>query len=227
MTARSSGIQARSIPVAPGGATAVVALAAFAASLAIAFLNQPYFDLVNGVIRAQGAEARGVLFSSWLLLIGVPVALWRPRACGLTLGSTREHWRLIVGTLAAGAAVTAGILLATGPIPFSDASWFIETVDVPITEELVFRGVLFAALLGAFGRLHPARTAVLLAVVVNGLAFGLAHVANAADLEVGFVLAQVTFASVLGMGCAALMARTGSLYPAILLHAVVNAVVVL
>lgn len=40
------------------------------------------------------------------------------------------------------------------------------------------------------------------------------------------VAMQVAFASVVGLGCAGLMARTRSGYPAMLLHAVVNAVVV-
>ncbi|MEX2546651.1 MAG: CPBP family glutamic-type intramembrane protease [Chloroflexota bacterium] len=45
--------------------------------------------------------------------------------------------------------------------------------------------------------------------------------------NLSFVLPQVLFASVLGASCAALMLRTRSVYPAMLLHAVVNAVVVL
>jgi membrane protease YdiL (CAAX protease family) len=42
-----------------------------------------------------------------------------------------------------------------------------------------------------------------------------------------FVIGQVAFASVLGVACAFLMTRTRSVYPAMLLHGVVNAVVVL
>ncbi|HEX5825015.1 MAG TPA: CPBP family glutamic-type intramembrane protease [Candidatus Limnocylindrales bacterium] len=60
----------------------------------------------------------------------------------------------------------------------------------------------------------------------DGIAFGLGHLANATSLAIGFVLGQAAFASVLGMACAYLMAKTRSVYPAMLLHAVVNAVVV-
>jgi membrane protease YdiL (CAAX protease family) len=63
-------------------------------------------------------------------------------------------------------------------------------------------------------------------VVINGIAFGLAHLANATVLDLAFVLPQAAFASVLGMGCAYLMAKSESIYPAILLHALVNGVVV-
>ena len=54
---------------------------------------------------------------------------------------------------------------------------------------------------------------------VDGFAFGLAHRANAAVLDVAFVLPQAAFASVLGLGCAYLMAKSNSIYLAILLHA--------
>jgi membrane protease YdiL (CAAX protease family) len=66
-----------------------------------------------------------------------------------------------------------------------------------------------------------------LAVIFDGIAFGLAHMANATDLELRFVLSQATFASFLGVGCAYLVVRTKSVYPAMLLHALVNGVVVL
>ena len=42
-----------------------------------------------------------------------------------------------------------------------------------------------------------------------------------------FVRDMATFASALGMACAFLMVRTRSVYPAMALHAAVNAVVVL
>ena len=78
-------------------------------------------------------------------------------------------------------------------------------------------------------RFGPAQHLTLLEVWDNAeeyQAFGLAHMANAAALELGFVLSQATFASVVGVACAYLMARTRSVYPAMVLHALVNGVVV-
>jgi membrane protease YdiL (CAAX protease family) len=207
--------------------TLLIAIGACAVTLAIAILNSPYFDLVNRFVGATGAEARGLLFSSWLVVIGVPFVVRDPKAFGFTLGDIGRHWRLVVAMLVAAAGVTGALLLlVTGPIPYSDASAFIETVDVPITEELVFRAVLVTGLLSILVRVHGPRAAATLAILIDGLAFGLAHVANAANLDLTFVLSQATFATVLGIGCAYLMLKTRSVYPAILLHAVVNAVVV-
>ena len=75
----------------------------------------------------------------------------------------------------------------------------------PIVEELTFRGLGFS-LLARFGRAA--------AVLLVALAFGLAHgLLEALPLLVAF-----------GAGLAYLRSRTGSVYPAVALHAVFNAV---
>jgi membrane protease YdiL (CAAX protease family) len=199
---------------------------ACAAVLVVAFANAHYFELVNGVIRARETVARGVVFSSWLLLVGAPLAIWRPAAFGFRRGGSAQHWRLIVGTVGVAAVATWALLAVSRSTPYSGASLVIECVVVPFTEELVFRGVLLTVLLVVLSRIHGQRAAAALAIVFDGLAFGLGHLANATVLDVGFVLRQVAFASGLGMACAFLMVRSRSVYPAMLLHAVVNGVVV-
>jgi membrane protease YdiL (CAAX protease family) len=77
-------------------------------------------------------------------------------------------------------------------------------VVAPIVEELMFRGVGYG-LLERFGRAA--------AIVLVGIAFGLMH-----GLVAGFPVIA-TF----GIGLAYLRARTGSIYPCILLHASFNA----
>ena len=73
----------------------------------------------------------------------------------------------------------------------------------PIVEELTYRGLGFSLLL-RFG--HPA------AIVLVGIAFGLGH---------GLFVA-LPILIVFGIGLAFLRSRTGSVYPAILLHAAFN-----
>ena len=208
------------------GLTLLTLVLACGAGMLVALANGPYFDFVNGFVGARETVARGLLFSSWFLIVGGLFVVRDPAAYGFRLGEIRRQWRVVAAVVAAAAVVTALLLTLTGRTPYSDASLFIETVDVPFAEELVFRGVLLTVLLIALGRLHDADTAVVLAVLFDGLAFGLAHLANAGSIEVGFVLSQAVFASALGVGCAYLMVRTKSVYPAMLLHAVVNGVVV-
>jgi membrane protease YdiL (CAAX protease family) len=174
-----------------GAATLVVvivaALATIAGSLLLALANQPYFDVVNGYVGAREAVPRALVFSSWLVVIGGPFVLWRPATFGFSFGDVRKHWLDVVVACAIAAAVTAVLLKVSGQIPYSDASVFVETVLVPVTEEMVFRGVLLAILLAGFGRLYQPGIAVPLAIIVNGVAFGVAHLANATSLDIGFV----------------------------------------
>ncbi len=181
---------------------------------------------MNGYVGARDAVPRALVFSSWLVVIGGPFVLWRPATFGFTLGDVRKHWLVVVVACAIAAAVTAVLLKVSGQIPYSDASVFVETVLVPVTEELVFRGVLLAILLAGFGRLYRPGIAVPLAIVVNGVAFGVAHLANATSLDIGFVAPQAAVAIAVGISCAWLVVKTRSVYPAMLFHGVVNAVVV-
>ena len=80
----------------------------------------------------------------------------------------------------------------------------VVVVVAPIVEETMFRGVGYG-LLEPFGQT--------LAIVVVGLAFALIH-----GLVIGFAVIAV-----FGTGLAYLRARTGSIYPCMLLHASFNA----
>ena len=81
----------------------------------------------------------------------------------------------------------------------------VVTLIAPVVEELLFRGVGYA-LLEPFGRNA--------AVVLVGLSFGLIH-----GLVIGFPVIAA-----FGLGLAYLRARTGSIYPCMILHASFNAV---
>lgn len=85
---------------------------------------------------------------------------------------------------------------------------FLVSVVAPFAEELFFRGFLFGGL-----RKHG----LLLATLVSGTAFGLAHVASS---PIGFIVPLGT----LGVILALVYERTRSLYSAIGLHALNNAI---
>jgi membrane protease YdiL (CAAX protease family) len=206
--------------------TAAAAVAAVAFTMAIALTNQPYFELLNRWIGADDPVARGAVYSSYLLLIGLAIALWRPRAFGLGLGDTISQWRLVGGAVVGMAALTAVVLLAMSPTPYADAAWQNEILLVPVSEELVFRAVLFSALLAAMGRLHAPARAAPLAIGISAAAFALGHATNLFWLPASFVVPQVAYALVIGLVAAFVMLKTRSVYPAMLVHAAVNAVVV-
>jgi membrane protease YdiL (CAAX protease family) len=83
------------------------------------------------------------------------------------------------------------------------ANLFVVSVAAPVVEELLFRGLGFSVL-ARFGQ--PA------AIVLVGLAFGLWH---------GLVIAFPLLA-LFGAGLAYMRARTGSVFPGMVLHALFN-----
>jgi membrane protease YdiL (CAAX protease family) len=183
--------------------------------------------VVNGRLDVQGAIPRALIFSSFLLIVGGAVVLRDPPSFGFRLGSIREHWRFLAGLVAGTMIFTAVALRLFGGTPYSDASWVVECVIVPFTEELVFRAAMLTLLIGYLVRIHPAHRALRLAVGIDAVAFGLAHATNMTSMSPSFVLPQVAFAILLGTACAVAMARTRSVYPAMVVHGAINAVVVL
>ncbi len=89
-------------------------------------------------------------------------------------------------------------------------------VIAPIAEELFFRGFFFGALRGIRVRVGGRELGTLIAAVLTGILFGLAHTGSASSQYLlplgflGFVLCLVRW-------------RTGSLYPCIALHSANNA----
>ena len=119
----------------------------------------------------------------------------------------------MAAVVAAAAAGTILLLRLIGTTPYSDASLFIEVVDVPVTEELVFRAVLLTALLVILRRLWSPATTVALAIIIDAIAFGTAHLANLTITATMFTVGQALFATVLGGLCAVLMVPTQERLP--------------
>src|SRR5690348_10397245 len=69
-------------------------LAAVVGSALVAISNTAWFETANSFVGATGAEARGLLYSGWLVLLGAPIVLRRPAAFGFQLGDLRSHLRL-------------------------------------------------------------------------------------------------------------------------------------
>jgi CAAX protease family protein len=84
------------------------------------------------------------------------------------------------------------------------ANFVVVALFAPVVEELTFRGLGFAVMRDAYG--------VLPAILVTGVAFGLAH---------GLIVALPILAC-FGVILAVVRAKTESLYPPILLHATFN-----
>jgi len=182
---------------ASGGKPPENALYQWGTAISAAILYAVVLGLV--LLIAKGAPARRLLAlrmpRSWLNALGLALAIF-------------------IGILVIGAALNPFLkageeqgLTPTGwdssrAAPFA-ANVIVVVVLAPIVEELTYRGL-------GFGVLRPFGEAV--AIVVVGIAFGLAH-----GLIEGLVIL-----SLFGMGLAFLRSRTDSVYPPMLLHAAFN-----
>ena len=114
-----------------------------------------------------------------LLIPAALLVLWRPRLFGFQVGSTFKNWKLILLLLAINCAVIGGYLWLSGGTPYSGDQWLLtEVVTVPVVEETIWRGLVFAALYAALKKTRPDSSALRWTVILSGLAFGLLHAAN-------------------------------------------------
>jgi len=112
--------------------------------------------------------------------------------------------------------------LVMGETPFGANTWFFEGVVVPFAEEGFFRGILLSLLLWGFAKIYSSRVAEITTILLSSLIFASAHLNNLGDYPTGFILFQVSFSIILGLAFGYSRVRTGSIYPAILLHSMFN-----
>lgn len=216
-------------------ATLGILLALLVFCILFGLVDQAYIRFIDARFPAVGDSAAlatlyGLVSRAHLILPLLALALWRPRRLGFQMGQTRRYWRMLLVMLVANCGIVAGYLLLSGSTtPYSGNQWlFTEVVTVPLVEETMWRGAVFAALLLAFRRIYPDGRALTWAVWSSGIAFGLLHGGNAlVGVPLAFVAVQVLNATVWGVVYGYARARTDSLYPPILLHAAMNLVVVL
>jgi membrane protease YdiL (CAAX protease family) len=198
-----------------------------ALSLLIGFTNAIYFKAINNLFHIDSRLFQAILFSSYLLVIGGPFVIWRPKFFGFQVGDSLSRWKLILIVTFVYAALIAVVLSQMPRTPFSGADWVVEMVVVPFTEELVFRGVILTGLWFLLCKIHPENKATILAIGLGGISFGLAHLNNIFYYPVPFVLLQVLNAIIMGLACGYLRLKAKSVYPAMFLHASINIIAIL
>jgi len=89
---------------------------------------------------------------------------------------------------------------------------FIHHIVPALWEEIIFRGIILTLLL----KIYPVRSA----IIIDGVVFGIVHLANNASLFI--TLGQVIYTSCFGITLAYLYVKTSSLIPCIIAHYVNN-----
>lgn len=174
------------------------------------------FEPINGVPHLRSAIVSGVdlLVLSALLCL---VARTTPVALALTAGLTAPLWRPLAWTalwLAPALALCFWAAQLSTEFSTADVLWL--AIGAPVVEEIGFRGLAVGALMRLAGwRFLPA-------ALLPALLFGLAHLANGeGPAEIGGIVAITALG---GLVFGWLFVRWGfNLWPAILLHAGLNA----
>jgi uncharacterized protein len=163
------------------------------------------------------ALASGVALNLVAALVVLTLATWFFR--WRDLGFNAPDWGVLVRVMAFPVLTLAPLLvLAWGiGLPPGRAMAFlaINTTLIALSEEWMFRGILFRALCSRF-RLWPA-------ILISSAMFGALHVLNAfAFGDLRLALAQSVAAMMTGFLLVALMLRTGSIWPSVVYHMVWN-----
>jgi membrane protease YdiL (CAAX protease family) len=204
-------------------------------SVVFLILDNAYYRFASARFPAVGdstglATLWGLVSRAHLIVLAVPLLLWRPRLFGLQVGRISQHWRLLLIMLLANCGVIVVYLwLTQSGTPYSGNQWLLtEVVTVPLVEETMWRGLVFTVLVLVLQKSYAPTASRQMAVWLSGLAFGLLHAGNIlAGVPVSFVIIQVLNAVVWGVVYGYARERTDSLYPPILLHAAMNLVVIL
>lgn len=156
-----------------------------------------------------------------LLLLALALTVWSPAAFGLRPGDTWRHRRLV---LALGAVLLvpmiAGMLFIRSPFYDGTRAAY---VLVPLTEELLFRGFVFAVLAQAFPHGWTVRgVRISVAALVSAVAFGLWHLGGLQWPQSGFIWLQLAYTTLGGLGFGLLRENTRSLWACWVIHFVVN-----
>ncbi|MEX0300761.1 MAG: lysostaphin resistance A-like protein [Kordiimonas sp.] len=97
---------------------------------------------------------------------------------------------------------------------------FFSDFSVGLFEEILLRGVCFYILCRAW---RDYNNGLIKAALVQALIFGLFHIFNLATTPAVDVIAQVIYATLLGIGFAGIVSYTRSIWLAVILHTFINA----
>ena len=155
------------------------------------------------------------------LVLVVLLTIWAPRTFGLAWERTWAA-RRVVAVIGGGMTIVAIIGMLFIRVPFFGGSSAIY-LCVPLMEELLFRGFLYAVLEDAFPRMwNIGRFRITSATVITAVAFGLWHLGGFRLPSDGFILFQVIYTTIAGLLFAIIRQETGSIWAPWLFHFVVD-----
>jgi len=103
--------------------------------------------------------------------------------------------------------------------PTETLLWLGYNLSVGLFEETLLRGLCLTLLMVAW---RDRKSGLMKAALTQAVIFGLLHLINLVHAPVVDTVAQTFYATLLGIGFAGLVAYTGSIWPGIVLHVLIN-----
>jgi membrane protease YdiL (CAAX protease family) len=188
----------------------------------VAFANNTIYPVISTQFPHVHSHINDIFSDVVYLFVAFMPVLWVPKFFGYQFGTISKHWKLLLGMTIFFVSAPLLYRLILGETPFGANTWFFEGIVVPLAEEGFFRGILLSMLLWGFGKRYKATTADWLTILFSTMIFASAHLNNLGHYPTGFILFQVGFSTIVGLAFGYTRVKTGSIYPAILLHALFN-----
>jgi membrane protease YdiL (CAAX protease family) len=187
------------------------------AALAASLLGDP-LDAVTPQIAGQVAGALVLLTLMW--------RMESLAAAGVTALGSRRWWLItmviVIYTCACALGSFFGAVVVDLSMDAVAAPVLVHAALAGVVEELLFRGLVLYLLVTAWG---GSRRGVVAGVLVSALVFGLSHLLNVASTGPAVTTLQAIEASLSAVLYGALVLSSGSVWPAVAVHSLVNVVV--
>jgi len=195
---------------------------AFLLSIGVNYANNPVRFALAERFSDVHIFVYDILSDAVWLFVALIVAAWNPRFFGYQFGEINKHKKMLA-LLAAFFVLTPIIYrLSAGNTPFSTNTWFFEGIVVPVAEEGFFRGIILSMMLNGFSKIYSLRKTEIIAIIISALSFAVLHLANIGSYPTQFVIFQVCYSIIFGLLFGYSRVKTRSIYPAIVLHALLN-----
>jgi len=188
----------------------------------VVFANNTIYLVISRQMPHVHTSVNDIFSDMVMLFVAFMPVIWAPKFFGYQLGSISKHWKMLLGMAVFFVSAPLLYRIILGETPFGANTWFFEGIVVPLAEEGFFRGILLSMLLWGFGKMYKESTAEWLTIIFSTLIFSTAHLNNLGEYPTGFILFQVGFSTILGFSFGYTRIKTGSIYPAIVLHALFN-----
>ena len=176
--------------------------------------EQQLVDYLTGIVEQTGA---GLL----LILLLKKLGIFEKSGFHRTIRELWIIWPAILFILFNASDVLSGKMKIDVTRPFLILAFVLVYLSTGFFEEILCRGVMFSLLLHKWGK---TKGGCYLAMIVSGIMFGMLHFVHyfMGDASMLATVTQVIYAAMIGTFFAACVVRNKSIYPAILLHGIVD-----